>query len=238
MVEDRHAPTGSASFCQGGADSAHADNAERLAVQILPQVADRFPGFPPAFARVEESFAESPGRGDQEHERVIGRGVGQSAGRIADADSASRGGRHIDVVEPDCEVAYDLKPWSGVQQFAVDAIGQKRNQAVAIGDLAFDDVVRRRQLLGPNLGVAGFFDPAQADFRNAASDENAGKGHKHSEPGVQSSGDHRFLHNARVLSGIPEHRIPDAQRSFQICKPAWGNLKLLRGTTDRPGTPP
>ena len=102
------------------------------------------------------------GRGDQQTEGHVGRGVGQHAGRVADGDAARRGGRDVDVVEADGVVADDLQPRRGVQQGRVDAVGQQRHQAVAVGDLLREHVVaaaaavraRPRRRMRPECGPA------------------------------------------------------------------------------------
>src|SRR5436190_799331 len=83
--------SGPAALRQCRPDPAQADDAERLAVQVLAEIADRFPGLPPSLTSIEHAFRDPPGRGDQEHEGAVGGCVGQGPGRIADIDAA--GGR-------------------------------------------------------------------------------------------------------------------------------------------------
>src|SRR5262249_38705910 len=63
----------------------------------------------------------------------------------------------------------------------------ERHEAVAVGDLLPDQVIRRRQPLGPNLGVAGGTDARQADLGDTTGDEHAGPG-GHSAPEDRGQG--------------------------------------------------
>ena len=125
-------------------------------------MAERLPGLPLARLGVAVAIDEPAGRGDEQTEGHVGRGVGQHAGRVADGDAARRGGRHVDVVEADGVIAHHLEPGRRVEQGGVDAVGQQRHQTVAVGDLLLEHVVGRRQRLGPDLGVALLANAVQA----------------------------------------------------------------------------
>ena len=91
-------------------DAAHADDAERAAGQVLPEMAERFPGLPFAGNAVLVPLDQPAGGADEQAKGHVGRGVGQHARRVADRDAARGGGRHVDVVEADREVADHLQP--------------------------------------------------------------------------------------------------------------------------------
>ena len=124
-----------AALGQGVADAAHADDAERPAGEVLAEMAERLPRLPLAGQAVVVPLDEPAGGGDQQAEGHVGGGVGQHAGRVADGDAAGRGRRDVDVVEADRVVADHLEARRGVEQGGVDAVGEQRHQAVAVGDL-------------------------------------------------------------------------------------------------------
>ena len=132
-----------------------------------PEVAERLPGLPLA-GRARTACPSTMRRA-----AAISRQKAMSAvasvstpGVLPTRDAARGGGGHVDVVEADREVADDLEPRRGVEQRGVDPVGQQRHQAVAVGDLLPQHLVRRRQRLGPDLGVAVLLDLVQPGFGN------------------------------------------------------------------------
>ena len=85
-----------------------------------------------------ECAAETACRRDHQPERAVGGGVGEHAGGVVDRDAAGGGGGHVDVVETHREIADHLEPGGAVQQGGVDAVGQERNQAGAMGRLSVE----------------------------------------------------------------------------------------------------
>ena len=83
----------------------------------------------------------------------------------------------VDVVEADREVAHDLQPRGGVEQSGVDAVGQERHEAVAVLHPRPQLVVRRRELIGPEIDVARGADGVQAFLGNAPGNEYVGPVH-------------------------------------------------------------
>ena len=83
------------------------------------------------------SAALSPSRraaASSERHRDVGGGVGEHAGRVADAHAPGGARGHVHVVEADREVAHHLQPRGGVQERGVHAVGEQRHEAVAVAD--------------------------------------------------------------------------------------------------------
>ena len=171
-VEHLHAPAVVEALRGREADAAHADDAERPAGEVLAEPAERLPRLPPPLLRIGGALHDPPRRGEHERHGDVGGGVGEHAGRVADADAARGAGGHVDVVEPDREVADHLQLRRGVEQRAVDAVGEQRHQAVAVLHPVAQDLVAGRQLIGPQVDVAGGADRVQPLVGDAAGDED------------------------------------------------------------------
>ena len=132
----------------------------RRAVDVRPQQQQRAPGLPscrrersgrPRGARRAAAISSAQARSAVVSVRT--------PGVLPTGDAAPRARGHVDVVEADGVVADDpeLRP-GRVEELVVDPVGQQRQDAIAAGDAAQELVARRRQLVRPDVGVAGVAD--------------------------------------------------------------------------------
>jgi hypothetical protein len=120
VVDDPHVEAASAPR-DFPADPAHPDDAERAFVDVGAEKQARVEmrecgGASEAVAR--DHVARG---GEEDRHRQVGRGAVHCPRRVADGDAALRGGREVDVVDADSEVAHDLQAREEVEERSVDA---------------------------------------------------------------------------------------------------------------------
>ena len=146
---------------------------ERRAGHVRAHQEHRAPGAPVALAHVAIALDEAPRRRHEQRPREVRGRLGEDAGRVADGDAARRARSHVDVVEPDREVAHDLelRP-RPIEELVVDAVGQERQDAVAALDGLEELLARRRQLVLPDDRIARVEDRAQPVVGDDPRDED------------------------------------------------------------------
>ncbi len=106
---------------------------------------------------VTVGLRDAPGDSHQEGKGAVGCGIREDAGGVGDVYPPFRSGVHVNVIESDCVVAYDLQLTPGIHDFGVDCVGEEGQKAVHVSDLreeelVWDCVVHAFEDL--NLGVA------------------------------------------------------------------------------------
>jgi hypothetical protein len=111
-------------------DAAKSDNAQRLSEDVVSQQHLQAPGFPLSGSREAVAFDHPPGGGHQEGPGKVGRRFGQHARSIGHKDAQTACILDIDVVEADGDVANDPNVRDGLQDLAVNDVGEQRHRAL------------------------------------------------------------------------------------------------------------
>ena len=113
-------------------DAAPADDPERRVRQVAAEHVARVPRRPLARAHLALALRDAAGDGEQQRERDVRGRVGQHVGRVADRDAALLGRVEVDVVRADREVGDRLHARRGVEEGAVDLLGDRGQQRVGL----------------------------------------------------------------------------------------------------------
>ena len=90
--------------CDGAADPAHADDAERLAGHLPPDQMCRAPTAPFTGAKFALTLTGTPAQHQHQGECQVSGRIGQHAGRVGHGDPLRRGRGKVDVVHPDAVI--------------------------------------------------------------------------------------------------------------------------------------
>src|SRR5206468_1407187 len=139
--------------------------------------AEEFDGFPAAPGMVADeafAFAGAASGGHEEDPGDFGGGVGEDAGGIGDADAAGGAGGGVDVVVADAVVGDGLDVGAGVEEGAVDFVGEHGDDAVGVLG-GFDKLFTGEgvEVGGDGDFVAGGAEDGGAGFWEWAGDEDA-----------------------------------------------------------------
>jgi hypothetical protein len=176
----------------GGADPAHADDAEPPAAHPAADEGHRRPALPAARLHHREPLGDAAGdRKDQRH-RHVGGVLGHHARRVRDEDATLAGAGHVDMVHPGAVVGDELQLFARLrQQIGVDLLGQA-------GDEHVGPPHRGGKLLArhPAVGIAQFHveklpHPGLDDRRQASRHDNTQALRSHRTGLLSSKG--RFL---------------------------------------------
>jgi hypothetical protein len=103
-------------------------------------------------ARSDEAIPlrDAARRGEEEGESQIGGRLGEDARRVADGNPAPFGGQEVDVVDTHRAARDDAEARAGVQQRAVDAVGEDAEQPLGVPRFGPERLRRRRATAGPD----------------------------------------------------------------------------------------
>ena len=111
-------------------DAAHTENAERLVVDVVADEKVDAPAYPLARMDMLMAFDDAAGRGQQQRECKIGRGVREHVGRVRDQDTLARGGGHIDIVKSHRDVRDHLDAVKLCDHFGGKLVRQLRDDTL------------------------------------------------------------------------------------------------------------
>jgi hypothetical protein len=183
VVQDAH-PETAATPRHLATDAPEAHDAQGGSVNVDAHQQHRPPGLPVAVSDVVHRLRDPAGGGHEQREGQVRRRLGQDPRRVAGGHPTAGERGNVDVVEADGEVAHhlQLRP-GGVQQLVVDTIGEERQQAVDAGHAPEQLVAWRRQLVLPQVDLAGVADRVESLVWDHAGDEDARPvGAHHADP--------------------------------------------------------
>ena len=157
-------------------DPAPADDPERLVGEVAPEHVRRMPRRPAALADLALAFDDPARDREQQRERDVGGRVGQHVGRVADRDPALSRGLEVDVVGADGEVGDRAHARRGVEQVAVNALRDGRQQRVRLLPALEQRLGRRRRALLPDVGFVLGAQAVERREGEIAAHENAWHG--------------------------------------------------------------
>jgi hypothetical protein len=157
------------------ADAPKTNQAESGAGDVRAQQQHRPPGLPAAGARELIRLNHPPRGGHEQRPGEIGGGVGEHTRSVAHRDAAGGGGSQVNIVDAHGHLADDLKTWRGcLQQRRIDRVSEQGEQAGhGLGPLQ-QQLVRRRQLAGPDVHVGHRAQGGQARLENLPGNEHFG----------------------------------------------------------------
>src|SRR5207302_3835199 len=140
----------------GSADAARTEDAERLAPDIGADELIEVPAFPLAGAGERIAFNQAPRDGHEESPgKIRGRFI-EYAWRVAGRDVATRAGVQINVVKSHRNIGDCAQALPSREEFIVDSLGQKTDQAVFVHDAPQDFRPRWALRIAPMFHVKVF----------------------------------------------------------------------------------
>ena len=123
------------------------------------------------------AFDEAAGGGHEEGEGHVCGGAGENVRGVSDRDAASSCLGHFNVFEAHGDLADGAEVGGGVHELGVYLVGKEAEEAVYVGDLLQEGLVRRGEFVGPEVYVGLGGDHVDGLPEDAAGDEDFGFGH-------------------------------------------------------------
>jgi len=131
------------------------------------------PGLPFSFLNIAHPFQQAPPGSHHQGKRKIGSRIGENIGRISHRNSSGGSGLHINIIEAHRMITDHLQLRAGgIHYFPINMIGQQAQQAIHSTHVFQQLLARRRQLIGPDVGITKFFHQVQPLFRDHARYKN------------------------------------------------------------------
>ena len=177
--------------CHGLADAPHADNAEPLAVDSVPEHPGRRPAVPVVGAGLEHrrALGETPRHGKDQRHGHVGRVLGQDARRVGHDDRAVPRRVEVDIVDAGAELGDQLEVGTGLAQHRpVDAVGDRRHEHVGRFHRLDELVPRKRPVLDVEPRVEQLSQPCFHDLGELTRDDNERSVRSHNSSCQEPSG--------------------------------------------------
>ena len=159
----------------GLADPPHADDAEPLAVDAMPEHPGGRPALPFIGAGPEQGGAlrQAAWHGKDQRHGHVGGVLGQDAGRVGDEDRAVPRRVEVDIVDAGAELRDQLEVGTRLAQHGpIDAVGHRRHEHVGRLHRLNQLVPRKRPVLEVEPRVEQFPEPCLHDVWELARDDN------------------------------------------------------------------
>jgi hypothetical protein len=174
VIVDRHAE-GARAARHRLADASHADNAETLAGNAVPQHPGRRPAGPLPFGNDARAFHQPPRRREDQRHRHVRRVLGQDAGRVGDRDAAAERAGDVDMIDPVAEIRDEPHLFGGLGDHGgVDLVGDGRHQNVGLAHRLDDLHLGHRLIFEIEASVEQFAHAGFDEFGQSPRDHNKG----------------------------------------------------------------
>ena len=198
--------------CQSGADAAHADDADALAIDAMAKHEHRSPALPVAGPDQPLALADPARRGQYQGHGHVGGVFRQDTRRIGDGDAALAGAGKVDVIDAGAERGDQAQFVAGLgEDGRIDAVRHRRHQD--IGDL------RGLDQLGLAQGMVVDIEPDIEQLHHPGFD-HIRQLPRHHDQRLQGHPlfSHHFMHGHCLSPGNPQ-----ARRDFPSLSttPSW-----------------
>ena len=130
MINHGHSKTQRTAPGDALTNAAHAQNAERGAMNVGTRQQVVTPGCPLASAQVCLAFCDAPGRGHHQRKAKVSGGFRQHVGGVGGHHAGGGHGRQVKVVGADCHVGANFQIGASCQQRGVNAVAAGGQRAL------------------------------------------------------------------------------------------------------------
>ncbi len=134
VIEHGHRESGSAA-CDRLADAAHAEDAERAAMDFLAEQQAIRRSLPAPGAKITLAFADAPRSRQQQRPGEIGDGLVEDVGRVRRNDAGGRKRRDVEIVVAHTGVRDRAQAWRLPDRFGIDRIRHAKHGAILVAQL-------------------------------------------------------------------------------------------------------
>ena len=158
-------------------DAAHADDAQRAAVDVAARKHVVAPGGPLAGAQEMFALGQAAGRGHEQRKAEVGRGFGQHVGGVGALHASGGHGIYIKVVVAHSHVGHDFQARRGSDEGGVDALAAGGEGAVLVGQPRGQLVGRPDHIIGVGFDLEMLRQALHHLRKNRAGNQDAGLAH-------------------------------------------------------------